>query len=105
MTKEEKCSATQKGRIVIHRGSEERRIYSSELEEYLKEGWEVGISEEHRKSMSEKRIGMEPWNKGTVGVMNENRTSFKKGNIPWNKGKKVYNNLHEKDLQKKQVSQ
>lgn len=88
MTKEEKCSVTQKGRIVIHHGSEERRIYPSELEAYLKEGWEVGISEEHRKSNSEKRIGIEPWNKGTVGVMNKNRTSFKKGNIPWNKGKK-----------------
>ena len=100
MTKEEKCSVTQKGRIVIHHGSEERRIYPSELEEYLKEGWEVGISEEHRKSNSEKRIGIEPWNKGTVGVMNENRTSFKKGNIPWNKGKKGVQQSTRKGLTK-----
>lgn len=100
MTKEEKCSETQKGRVVIHRGSEEKRIYSSELEDYINDGWEVGISEEHRKSMSDKRMGKEPWNKGTVGVMKGNKTTFKSGNIPWNKGKKGVQQSPRKGLTK-----
>lgn len=38
MTKEEKCSNTQKNRIVIHKGNEELRIYKDDLEKYLADG-------------------------------------------------------------------
>ena len=34
---------------------------------------------EHRKKLSESRMGKSPWNKGTKGIMKSNKTSFKKG--------------------------
>lgn len=100
MTKEEKCSATQVGRIVIHKESIEKRVYPSEVNDYLNDGWEIGISEVHRKSQSEKHLGHTPWNKGTVGVMKSNKTSFAVGNIPWNKGKKGVQSSTRKGLTK-----
>lgn len=38
MSKKEKCAKTQKNRIVIHHGDEEKRIYKGLLDTYLKEG-------------------------------------------------------------------
>lgn len=64
MNKSEKCSNTQKGRIVIHKDNEEKRIYPNELEKYLSEGWVKGISDKHRKENSNKKLGSIPWNKG-----------------------------------------
>lgn len=88
MNKEEKCRITQKNRIVIHKQDKEKRVYREELNNYLEKGWQLGISEKHRKTNSEKHKGKPTWDKGTKGVMKPNKTSFKKGNIPWIKGKK-----------------
>lgn len=88
MDKIEKCRATQVGRIVIHLGDAEKRVYKEELDSYLSSGWKTGVSDKHRKANSLQRLGAEPWNKGTVGVMKANSTTFKKGNVPWNKGVK-----------------
>lgn len=58
------------------------------------------VTEETKKRQSEARMGVEPWNKGTVGIMKPNsgsfksgerkskNTEFKKGQLPWNTGKK-----------------
>ena len=64
MNKSEKCSNTQKGRIVIHKGNLEKRIYSNELQKYLNDGWIKGVSEKHREENRKKRIGKSPSNKG-----------------------------------------
>lgn len=88
MTKQEKCSITQKNRIVIHKDNKEKRIYLEELDFYISCGWSKGISLKHKENFSECRKGREPWNKNTKGVMKPNKTSFKKGHIPWCKGKK-----------------
>ncbi len=39
--------------------------------------------------------GRVSWNKGTIGIMKPNQTSFTKGTIPWNKGKKCPPNSKE----------
>lgn len=88
MTKSKKCSITQRGRLVIHKGKDERRVSADELQVYLEDGWEMGFTEEHSQRMCKAHLGKEPWNKGTVGVMHKNKTSFQKGNSPWNKGKR-----------------
>lgn len=88
MDKKEKCSITQKNRIVIHKENIEKRIYIDELDNYINNGWEKGISDIHRSNNSKKHIGKEPWNKNTKGISKPNSTSFKKGQTPWNKGKK-----------------
>lgn len=64
MSKEEKCSTTQKGRIVIHKGDCEKRIYPNELEMYQQDGWEKGTSNKHRKNNGKAHKGMTPANKG-----------------------------------------
>ena len=87
MNKSEKCSITQKGRVVIHKGDTERRVYRSELDTFFADGWLLGASDKHRKANGDAKRGNTPWNKGTVGVMSPNSGSFKKGNVPWNKGK------------------
>lgn len=84
----ENSRKTQTGRIVIHQGDREKRIFPEELDKYLQEGWEKGTSEKHRKNNSDPHKGKEPWNKGTKGVMPGSSTSFKPGRDPWNKGKK-----------------
>lgn len=63
-TKEEKCSITQKGRIVIHKNDEEKRIYLEELQQFLDEGWERGFSKSHHSSCSKAKLGKTPPNKG-----------------------------------------
>lgn len=88
MDKQEKCSITQKDRIVIHKDDKEKRIYSEELDFYISCGWSKGISLKHKENLSEYRKGREPWNKNTKGVMKPNQTSFKKGHTLWCKGKK-----------------
>lgn len=87
MSKKDKCSKTQKNRIVIHKGSEEKRIYKNLLGEYIDNGWILGQSEKHRESNSKKHLEKIPWNKDTKGLTKANESSFKKGNEPWNKGK------------------
>lgn len=109
MSKEEKCSKTQKNRIVIHRGDEEKRIYKGYINQYLAEGWELGPSEKHRKNMSQFRKGKEPWNKGLTKDTNDSlkvasekiskhqREAYQNGQIPWNKDKGY--KLTEEDIQ------
>ena len=90
MHKQEKCSASQIGRIVINNGSDERRVYENELPYYLSNGWSVGISDYHRNKMSSAKVGKSSWNKG-VSPSASTREKIRKsllGNVPWNKGKK-----------------
>ena len=88
MTKEEKCSNTQKNRIIIHKGNKELRIYKDDLEKYLADGWEKGISENHRETLKQNHLGQQAWNKGktwsdeTKAKMSQNY----KYHEPWNKG-------------------
>lgn len=86
MNKIEKCKTTQIGRIVIHKDEQEKRIYQNELNYFLENGWELGISEKHRIKTSQSKMGQKPWNKGVKGSIKPNSTSFEKGHIPWNKG-------------------
>ena len=95
MNKVEKCSFTQIGRIVIHKDDKEKRVYKEELNSYLSDGWEIGISDKHRNTQSEVHIGNEPGNKGkpmskeTYEKVKSSGTWF--GNRPsWNKGKGGY---------------
>lgn len=80
MTKEEKCSNTQKGRIVIHKDNIEKRIYKEELDYYLNNGWIKGhkYSEKRSESLKGKNLN--------------NTNGFKKGNKPWNYGKRASDN-------------
>jgi len=94
MTKEEKCSISQKNRIVVHKGNKEKRVYSNELDKYLINGWEEGISEKHRNSMSSVRRGTHSWNTGkSPSQETKNKISstllskYSSGQISvWNKG-------------------
>lgn len=105
MNKSEKCSTTQVGRIVIHRGDTEKRVYEDELNLYIQDGWIKGISETHRKNNSLVHEDKPSWNKGLTKDTSESirRTAEKlaemyKGKEPWNKGLtketdiRVYNN-------------
>lgn len=87
ITKEEKCRVTQKGRMVIHKGHIEKRIYPEQLLEYQQKGWEKGTSEKHRVNSGKAHVGHEPWNKGTKGVMKGSSSTWRKGHEPWNKNK------------------
>ena len=92
MTKEEKCSNTQKNRIVIHKGNEELRIYKDDLEKYLADGWEKGISEKHRETLKQNHLGQQAWNKGKTWS-DEIKTKMSqnyKYHEPWNKGKSYH---------------
>lgn len=100
MTKQQKCSDTQKNRIVIHKDNLEKRIYLKDLQLYLDKGWEKGISDKHRESQSESQKGIIPWNKGTKGIMRSNSSSWQKGHQPWNKGKKNVQKSWNKGLTK-----
>ena len=42
-----KCSETQVGRIVIHKGEEEKRIYKNELNSFLDNGWKSNLFENY----------------------------------------------------------
>ena len=87
-TKQKKCSDSQKGRIVIHKGEVIKRIYPDELSLYLNDGWEKGFSESHNKKNSEAKKGKSSWNKG-IPPSNETRIKISnslKGSTPWNKG-------------------
>lgn len=86
MNKIKKCSTTQIGRVVIHKDDKEKRVYKDELNYFLDNGWELGVSEKHRKNKSQTQKGKEPWNKGLKGSIKPNSTTFQKGHIPWNKG-------------------
>lgn len=88
MNKVEKCSETQKNRIVIHKGNVEKRIYQEELLDYLSDGWSKGVSDKHRNRCSDARMGISSWNKG---IPCDESTKKKisdslKGNVPWNRG-------------------
>lgn len=87
-TKQSKCSNTQRGRIVIHNGSAEKRIYPNELQSYLESGWEKGASDRHKKNNGSSHKGKPSWNKG-ITPSNETKEKISnslKGNTPWNKG-------------------
>lgn len=93
-TKQQKCSETQKGRVVIHKGNEEKRIYKDELQQYLQEGWERGFSKSHCKNNGKSHVGKQAWNKGkspTQQTKDKISNSLKKGYSNnryevWNKG-------------------
>ena len=94
-SKQEKCSKTQKNRIVINKYDKELRIYKNELDEYLKEGWEIGVSPSHKKSIGKSHKGQIPWNKG-ITPSDETRlkqSQVHRGKYPWNKGKSKYDNI------------
>ena len=57
MTKKEKCSNSQKGRRVIHKGGEEKRVFKSELNDYLAQGWEEGAKSSHCKNNGKAQKG------------------------------------------------
>lgn len=57
MTKNEKCSKAQKGRILIHKGKIEKRIFKEELDKYIKEGWVKGFSQEHKNNTAKANAG------------------------------------------------
>ena len=92
MNKSDKCSFTQIGRIVIHLGDKELRVYKDELSQYLEMGYEIGISDKHRKELIEKHLGKTPSNKGckmspeTYEKVKNSGTWFQTGKDPWNKG-------------------
>lgn len=109
MTKEEKCRNSQKGRVVIHKDDIEKRIYSSELNNYLAEGWIIGMTEAHKKNNSKPRknnywVGREksPEQKRkiseTLKKRNQNnpecgwRKYWQTDHVVWNKGLKKETN-------------
>ena len=92
MTKTEKCSSTQKHRIVIHKDNEEKRVYENELNYYYSLGWSKGWSEKHRFNCSNSLKGKSSWNKG-VPVSDDRKQKISNGlkeyfktNNAWNKG-------------------
>lgn len=87
-TKQSKCSSTQKGRIVIHNGDTEKRIYPNELQYYLNDGWEKGASDRHKKNNGNSHKGKTAWNKGITPSSETKKkiSNSLKGNTPWNKG-------------------
>lgn len=107
MNKSEKCSNTQKGRIVIHKDNVEKRIYKEELPMYIQEGWLVGISEQHRNATSTSHKGKEAWNKGLTKENNssllstsEKLSKLYKGTPPWNKGLSLEDDRVRKNIEK-----
>lgn len=93
MNKSQKCSVTQKGRVVIHKSNIEKRVYKDELDNYLNEGWVKGISESHNKNISNSHKGITSWNKGLTKETNssiqstaDKLSAMYKGRVPWNKG-------------------
>lgn len=87
MNKSQKCSTSQLGRIVIHKDNVEKRIFEEDLYSYIKLGYEVGRSENHKKHLSESLKG----NKSSLGRVVSDETKEKissslRGNTPWNKG-------------------
>lgn len=97
MTKKDKCSVSQKGRIVIHLGDTEKRIYNDELLKYLEQGWEKGVSDSHRIKNSETHKGRISPNKNkklSEKQKDKIRETLKqkyknKDIVVWNKGKSV----------------
>lgn len=67
MTYQEKISIKQKGRKLIHKGDEEKRVTLEELDSYLRCGWELGFSQKHlnarKQSMLNKYGSLFPNNK------------------------------------------
>lgn len=88
MRNKQRCSETQKGRIVINKDNKEKRVYEDQLAEFLVDGWKKGMSEAHREARS-KAPSHPAWNKGLKGVMKRTKTTWSSGHIPWNKGKKL----------------
>lgn len=60
----------------------------------MKNQYSINLSDENRNKKSEimknnkYSLGREPWNKGTIGLCEKNKSSFIEGHNPWNKGKK-----------------
>ena len=93
-TKQNKCSESQKGRIVIHKDDVEKRIYPNELQSYLDDGWRKGTSDKHKRGNSNSHKGKSSWNKG-ISTSDETREKISnslKGSIPWNKNLTASNN-------------
>lgn len=91
MTKEQKCSITQKGRIVIHKDNQEKRVYKEELDTYLSQGWEKGFSKNRKDKLSKSHKGKQTWNKG-IPCREETKQKLSqslKGRPTWQKGLKA----------------
>lgn len=89
MNKIEKCSATQRNRIVINNGVCKKRVYQDELDSYLTNGWVLGATDAHKKKCSDSRKGQVPANKG-CSPSKETRDKISEslnGHTPWNKGR------------------
>ena len=91
--KKKKCHDSQVGRIVISKGTFEKRIYPNQLNDYLEKGWSLGRKQSHRKKLSEINKNKIPWNKNTKGVMKRNSGTWVAGQRAWNKGKSIINLL------------
>ena len=102
-TKQKKCSDTQKGRVVIHKGDTIKRVYPNEVQSYLDNGWVRGFTEKHNRNNSKSNKGKTSWNKG-VPCSEEKKVKISnslKGNIPWNKGLTADNDVRVKANTKK----
>lgn len=93
MTKEEKCSNTQKNRVVIHKSGEEKRVYKNELNYWLNEGWEKGWTENHQRNLSKslegkhKKISNSPSVETKEKIRNTLKRKYALGEIKvWNNG-------------------
>ena len=97
MTKEEKCSVSQKGRKVVHKGDIEKRILQDELVDYLSDGWSLGPSDKHRKSNSKSNKGKPKNFNGLTRteeqkqqISNTLKEKYGSGElVVWNKGKDI----------------
>ena len=56
----------------IHKDDVQKRVFESELDEYLNNGWSLGYCEKAKKNLSVSHLGNVPWNKG-IHISEETR--------------------------------
>lgn len=92
MNKQEKCSVTQKNRIVIHKGDDEKRVYKHELQFWFDAGWEIGVSDKHGANNGNSHRGKHPKGKPITEEQKQQiadtlKKKYASGEIVvWNKG-------------------
>lgn len=106
MNKKEKCSLLQQNRIVIHKGNDEKRVYSHELNYWLEQGWNKGISEKHKKSLSKSHVGITPkrdcemTSETKEKISNSLKDKYNSGEIKiWNKGLTISDERVKKNIE------